>query len=215
MLVTNGKRIVVIPNTGETEEIQKKLKQRAKDNLGSKAKFTIKEDPYEYMECDVTFEELKKIAYPDMDVQFRALGAESVMKPETVIRDIKHVYDQGEKEVIANELCNIQYDKEQKEAEAKAEAKKFKNDIDKMETKISDLASRHRQGYEMKSTECNLHLDFENGNRVYTDLDSKETLHIEPLRPEDYQLKLDFNDGVFEAVEVVEATEAGENPGEE
>lgn len=197
MLVTNGKKIIAFP-AQDLEELSLMLKKRAKDVLGIKAKFAVKSEPYEHIENEIEFDELKKITFPDIDVQFRAIGDEKVQMPQTVIKDIKHTYAPEEKQLLADSFVNIQYEKEQVEKEAKEVAKGYKQKIDQMENQISDLASKHRQGYEIISLECNLHLDFENKNRVYTELDSKELLSVEPLEPKDYQMKMDFKDGGFD-----------------
>lgn len=208
MLITNGSKIVTIPsNMGDLEDIQKTLKSRAKDRLGIKSKFPIIEDKFPYIESDISFEDLKQVCSPDIDVQFRAIGPEKVQLPTTRMKDIKHVFSPEEKQVIADNLCNIMYEKEKLEAEAKSVAKDYKTRIDVMETSMSDLGLKHRQGYEQQSVECNLHLDFENKTRIYTDLNSTDVLSVEPLEPSDYQLKLDFGkNGEFEAIATDDTT---------
>jgi len=211
MLVTNGKRIVLLPrDEAELEKVAATLKKRAKDVLGVKnAKFAIVEDPFPHIvnENEFTFAELKQLCVPDIDLQFRAIGNERVQLPDTKMKDIKHVYSPDEKMQIADDFCNAQYEKETVEAEAKAEAKKFKQQIDKFETQISDLSTKHRQGYEMQNVECHLHLDFENEVRVYTDKETGDILSTEPLLPTDRQMRIEFKEGQFEQPEAPEAPE--------
>lgn len=196
MLVTNGTKIVTIPSdAAELENMASTLKKRAKDVLGIKAKFEVVDKPFMHITSEIEFEDLKKICFPDIDVQFRAIGSESVQMPTTTIKDIKHTYTAEEKQVLADNFVNIQYEKEALEREAKESAKGYKAQIDKMEGQISDLAAKHRQGYETQSQECNLHLNFETGMRVYTALNSNEILATEPMEPKDYQMRIEFKDG--------------------
>lgn len=205
MLVTNGKKIVSFPkNDEELESTSKLLKKRAKDVLGISAKFEIKTDEhYSYISNDkeLSFQDLKQLCIPDIDIQFRAIGNESVQLPETKMKDIKHTFSQEEKMQIADEFCNAQYDKEIEEAEAKAVAKQFKSKIDALETKISELSTKHRQGYEMRNVETLLHLDFESNTRVYTDKETGDVLFTENMQPQDKQMRISFNQTADETIE--------------
>lgn len=200
MLVSNGKKLLQFPQVEaeKLEETAKLLKKRAKDVLGINAKFPIKEDPFPHIinQDELEWKELKQICMPDLDLQFRAIGPEKVQMPETRHKDIKYQFTLEEKNQIADQFCNAQYDKEKEEAEAKRIAKEFKQAIDALEAQISELSMKHRQGYEMRTIECNLHLDFENGVRIYTDINSEEIMHTGPMTIEDKQLKIEFGDAV-------------------
>jgi len=215
MLVTNGKKILLFPqNEEEMQKTAEMLRKKAKDIMGvAKAKFPIIDGPpYTYIENSngFTFAELKTMCGFDVDIQFRAIGPETVQMPDTRMKDIKHTYSPEEKQVIADNLVNTMYDKEKLEAEAKAIAKDYKSRIDQMETQMSDLGLKHRQGYEMKTKECHVHFDFENNVKIYTDKETEEVYATEPMEPKDYQTKLEFgSDGTFEEPEAIE-----ENSGE-
>lgn len=202
MLVTNGKKIVLLPHDSERmQQIAKDLKSKAKDVLGIKsAKFSMHEEPYPHLinEEDLSFQDIKKLCFGVIDVQFRAIGNESIQMPETKMKDIKHIFSPEEKANIAESFCNEQYELEKVTAEAKAVAKNYKSTIDAHAGSIAELSAKHRQGYEIRNTECHLHLDFETNVRIYTDVETGDVLHTEPMEPVDRQMRIEFKNGEFE-----------------
>lgn len=198
MLVTNGKKIVLLPyDETKLQDIAKTLSKRAKDVLGlNKVKFEFFNSPYPYLENtkEFSFDELKKLCVPDMDIQFRALGPEKVQLPSVKIKDIRHEFTVDEKTLLATTICEAQADKEKTET-AKALANKgYKEQLDSLEATISESSKKYREGYEIQSREVHLHLDFENKVRVYTDKDTGAILHTEELQPQDYQTKLELKE---------------------
>lgn len=214
MLVTNGKKIVLLPHNSERmQEIAKELKSKAKDVLGIKsAKFSMHEEPYPHLinEEDLSFQDLKKLCFGSIDIQFRAIGNESVQMPETKMKDIKHVFSPEEKANLAESFCNEQYELEKVTAEAKAVAKQYKQTIDAHAASIAESSTKHRQGYEIRNVECHLHLDFETNVRVYTDVETGDVLHTEAMEPGDRQMRIEFKNGEFEQEEGSEFDANGE-----
>ena len=214
MLVTNGQKIVTIPhNEEELERISKLLVKRAKDVLGiSKVKFKVQTEPFPHIsnESELTIAQLKQMGTPDMDIQFRAIGKEKIQHPEIKMMDIKHTFSDEEKAKIADDLCNTMYEIEQEEAAKKSVMDDFKQKIGSLETKSKTLADKHRSGFEIRTMECNLHLDFEKGVRIYTAKDTDEMVHTEPMEPKDYQMKIEFTGDNFDYVEAEIETASGE-----
>lgn len=197
-IFTNGKRIVIAANNDPAtyEEVAKNLKVRAKDVLARKAKFAISEEPMLHIENvdEINFNDLKTMCLPDIAVEFRAFGSEKVMLPEEKTKDIRHDFTAEEKVQMASKLCDTQAEKEKEEAEKKSVMQGYKERIETMENTITELAGKYRQGYEWQTRRTNLHLDFETGNRIYTDLETGEILHSEPLERKDFQMKLEFGE---------------------
>lgn len=211
MLVTNGKKITNFPtNADELEKMGAELKKRAKDVLGVKIKFEFKDEPFPYLELDekthLTYQELRQLCVPDIDLQLRGFGNERIQMPETKTKDIKYVFTDDEKRDLADKFCNAQYDLEQVSQEAKSVAKTYKSKIDNLETEISELSAKHRQGYEIRTIETNLHLDFESNLRIYTDKETGDIVHQEPLEAKDKQLKIEFVNGQLDEETFVEET---------
>lgn len=201
MLVTNGNKILLFPqDLDKLNQLCVDLKKRAKDVLSvGKAKFEVKEDEnnhYMYIANiqGFTYEELRQICMPDLDLKFRAIGTERVQMPTTKLKTIRHQFTEEEKAKLADELCDKQYDKEKLEDEKKATNKKFAQEIEVLENIISGNAKLHRQGYELQEREANLHLDFENKCRVYTDVNNDDVLLTEPMEPQDFQMQIEFGD---------------------
>lgn len=204
MLITNGKKIVTLPHDPDKlQEIADTLKKRAKDNLGLKGvKFELQTEPFPHLlnVKELSFEELQAICKPDMDIQFRAIGDERVQLPAKKIKDIKHTFNDEEKMKIADNLCDTQFEKEKVEAEKKDVVKQYSQRIEGMETSISELANKHRQGYEIRTETVFLHLDFENKVRVYTHVETGAILHQEPLEAIDYQMRIEWKENEFAEV---------------
>ncbi len=204
MLITNGKKIVLLPdNPEQLNELAKDLKKRAKDVLSKKAKFEVKEDEngkFTYIENtdEFTFDELRQICLPDLDLKFRAIGVERVQMPTKKLKTIRHEFTHEEKEQIADLICNTQQEKEKLEDEKKAANKHFSSQIEKLEGTISNNAKMHRQGYELQDKECYLHLDFETKARIYTDIETGDILHSEAMVSEDFQMMINFGEDGLE-----------------
>lgn len=207
MLITNGKKIVLLPdNPEQLNELAKDLKKRAKDVLSKKAKFEVKEDDngkFTYIENtdELEFDELRQICLPDLDLKFRAIGVERVQMPKKKLKTIRHEFTHEEKEQIADLICNTQQEKEKLEDEKKAANKHFSSQIEKLEGTISNNAKMHRQGYELQDKECYLHLDFETKARIYTDIETGDILHSEPMVSEDFQMMINFGEDGLEEPE--------------
>lgn len=209
MLVTNGTRIVVLPyDADKLEEVKKALTKRAKDVLGvNKAKFELLETPYPHLTnaSEFSFEELKQLCVPDMDLQFRALGTERVQLPTKKLKDIRHEFTTDEKVTLATTMAEAQAEKEKQESEKSQINKQYKERIDGLELTISENGKKYREGYEIQTRETNLHLDFENKVRVYTDINDGSILHQEALETSDYQMRLELREnGEFEEPEAQE-----------
>ena len=211
-IFTNGSKIVIAQNNDPAthEELAKNLKVRAKDVLAKKAKFSIGEEPMLHIANvdGLSFEDLKMMCQPDIAVEFRAFGNEKVMLPSETNKDIKHEFSAEEKASIASKMADAQLEKEKTEAEKKAANAGFKEALDTVENSIIELAGKYRQGYEWQTMRCHQHFDFETGNKIFTDIDSGEILHSQPLEKKDFQLRLEF--GKMGAIEAPAEDEKGD-----
>jgi hypothetical protein len=196
MLLSNGKKIILRPQTDieDVAKVAQTLKKRAKDFIGKNATFSVHEEPFQHIsnDSDLEWNELKQLCIPDMEIQFRAIGNDKVRMPEARLKEVKFKFTLEEKNEIAIKFCNAQFEKEQLEAEAKEVAKEFKTKINEYEQAISELSTKYREGSEYRTIECDVHLDFEGGVKIYTDIASGEVVHSEPLTIEDQQLKIEF-----------------------
>ena len=199
MLITNQKIIVA---SGITEAIFKEIITEMTDNAqqlyrNKDIKFPFVLDPYPHClnESQLLFTELKEACGDGIDLQFRAIGDESVQLPGARTKTVKHVYSVDEKQVIADDICRSQLEKESLEDEKKQSNKSYNSKLEKIESLISKLASDHRVGSEDRDKECYVIYNFEEKVKNYIDTTSGELVHVENLVDSDYQMRIDQNPG--------------------
>ena len=195
MLITNGKVIVAMDmKKSMFLEVIAHLTVNARRLLGNKSiNFPFKELPYPHCEneADLMFAELKESCGDATDIQFRAIGDESVQMPGSRVKTVKHLITIDEKQIIADDLCIHQEEKETVEEEKKNVAKGYKDRLDKVESDMSSLARKHRMGYEEQDIDCFVILDYADSTKSYVQKDTSEVLLTEDMVATDYQLRID------------------------
>jgi len=195
MLITNGKKIVSLDmKRDDFIQVIEEVTENARELLGNpEIEFSAVELPYFHFlnASNLLFTELKEACGDTVDIQFRAIGDESVQLPGSRVKTVKHYFSPDEKREIADELCLSQEQKEELEEEKKAEVKRFKDKLDALENNMSNLARKHRMGYEERDKNCFVILDFVERVKSYIDKSTYEVVHTEELAPEDFQMRID------------------------
>lgn len=214
MLYTNGKLIVIANNNlDELDQYIAKMQKRARElNGNKKIKFSFNESPFPHYTVtpELSYDQLKEAAEGVVELNFRALGNEIITLPGRKRKEIKHHYSPEEKNKIAEEFTELQYDKEQTEEEKKTVNKQYADKISVMEQRISHLSSLHRQGYEIRNEEVLEQLDFANGMKYFVNPDTNEVLHSQELSRSDYQMRMEYTDGFMQESEPPAGAATGE-----
>lgn len=195
LLITNGKLIVnPAMHIDELEEAIKVITENAKNDGIKKPLFKKIDIPFVCFEnkSEIDFFKLKQYCPEYVDLQFKAIGKESVTLPITKMKEIKHVYSPEELDKIAEGFAQKQQEKENLEDEKKQVNKQFADNITIHETEISELANKYRLRYEIQSKTCRVILDFKEGNKYFIDPNTNELLHTEKLTPEDQRSLFDL-----------------------
>lgn len=195
LLITNGKLIVnPAMHVEELDEVIKVIKENAKNDGIKKPTFKKLEEPFTCYEnvSGIEFFKLKQYCPDYVDIQFKAIGKESVTLPVTKMKDIKHIYTPEELNDIAEDFAMKQKEKEDLEETKKQVAKRYSDDIATHEAEISELANKYRLRYEIQSRDCRVILDFKDGQKYFVDPESEELLHTEKLTTEDQRSLFDL-----------------------
>jgi len=199
LLITNG-RLIVNPamHIEELEEVIKVITENAvNDGMKNTVKnplFKREEQPFTCFEnvTGIEFFQLKRYCPDYVDLQFKAIGKESVTLPVTKMKDIKHTYTPEELDIIADEFSQKQKEKEDLEDEKKQVSKRYADQIATLETEISEHANKYRLKYEIQNKECRVIFDFKENKKYFVHPESEELLHSENLTTEDQRTLFDL-----------------------
>ena len=104
----------------------------------------------------------------------------------------KHVYSDNEKLTMAAELSELFIEVDKLEAKKKRITDEFKDKINSLECKKSQIAKSYRTGFELNDVVCDLYLDLDAQERVWVEQQTKEVIRKEPMEAQDRQLKLEI-----------------------
>ena len=104
----------------------------------------------------------------------------------------KHFYSDHEKLNMAGELSELFIEVDKLEAEKKRITDEFKDKINSLECKKSQIAKAYRTGFEVNDVLCDLHLDIDAQERVWVEHKTLEVIRKEPMEVQDRQLKLEI-----------------------
>lgn len=204
MILTNGKIIVdANKDIAYLTEVMDIMKERATDKLTIELDVELIEEdeerkyPYIKLNSVIEFHNLQKICEPDIEIQYRAMGNETIQMPEDYVKDFDYHFTPEEMAGIASKMAENISEKEMLEEEKKASAKAYATKIDGVEKIIKNNGRLYREGYQVNTYNCSLHLDFEEKKRIWTDKETGTIIHTEELKPEDYS-KMVFGE-VFDA----------------
>lgn len=196
VIFTNGRLIISpVPNFEAFEEAIKEAQERAREQIGNKKiVFKALKEPFDCFENSnkLSFQQLKECMPEYVEFSFKAIGRESVTLPAKQMKDIKHIYTPEEKETIAEDICELQNQKELLIEEKKEVTKSFSAKIESKETALSENSKKYRQGYEWQTKECSITLDFIEKQKHFSDSVTGVLLHTEPLTAEDQRSLFDM-----------------------
>ena len=213
MLITNG-RIIIIPNNDidELERLISIIRTNAQNIFNDKKiKFTYLDDPYPHFKNDskLDFDQLQEACRPDIDLQFRAIGEETITLPGFKPREIKHVFSEEEKMDLGEKMANSLKLVEEIESEKKAAMAEFKARIEAAEQDVHEAGDAWRNGYEMRQMDVLVTIDYVAKKKYYIDPDSGNVLDIMEIDPADWQMQMKFEGQGFQQ------SEPGDAPFEE
>jgi hypothetical protein len=105
-------------------------------------------------------------------------------------RYLKYTFTREEKEGLSDELARNVNDLKQKQLHKKEMVKSLDSGIAALETSISGLATRVKDGYEFRDIECEMVFDYESRMKIVTRLDDKTEVEKEPMTADELQRKL-------------------------
>lgn len=215
MLITNGK--ILIDASGDLQQLDETIElltKRAKEQ-GNQLHFDAQSEPIPayIMPVGLTYDELRELCLPNIDIHFRIIGDEQTAHPVLKRRDIKHIFSPEEKEDLANNLAQREKDKEDLTEEKKSVVKDYNGKIDFIAADISTIASKYREGYEYRNIDVVVIYDFETKQKLYAHPETNEVLDSEAMKAEDYQLRFNLKDSkqIGEVIMNLEQGGAGEN----
>lgn len=116
------------------------------------------------------------------------------MAEKTVDVYAKYEFSKKELDAIAEDMAlKIAEVKDLKEVQKNANAE-FKNQIDQLNTRVTELAEAYNNKGEYRNIACLLKLDFENNKRIFTSEETGEVIKEEEMKPEDRQTDIEDND---------------------
>lgn len=193
MKIYTNTKFIVAPESNK-EELQDLLTglKLSTEKQPEKGKFSIQFEPFKaiVLPTGLSYQQIKELL-PEHHVEFRAIGDSEIELPFVQSKTYKHEYTPEEKAAIADEFCEKQEEKEALEVEKAEAAKKYKIKIDACETEIQTLAQQHRQGWEEKTAECFVRLDFVGKVKYFIHKETKEVLATDELNDNDRQLRID------------------------
>ena len=209
MLITNG-RIIIIPNNDidELERLISIIRANARNIFNDKKiKFTYSDDPYPHFKNDagLDFDQLQEACRPEIDLQFRAIGEESIILPGLKPKEIKHVFSEEEKMDLGEKMANALKLVQDIESEKKAEMAEFKARIEAAEQDVYEAGDAWRNGYEMRQMDVQVTIDYIARKKYYVDPNTGNVLATEDLEPEDWQMQMKFEGQLFHQGEPSEA----------
>jgi len=104
----------------------------------------------------------------------------------------KHFFADHEKLDMASELSELFLEADKLEAEKKRITDEFKEKINSLECKKSQIAKAYRTGFEVNDVLCDLYLDIDAQERVWVEHETLEVIRKEPMEVRDRQLKLEI-----------------------
>jgi len=167
----------------------------AKRNNHEFTDFQVEEDEGGFLAIKLpnpySYELLKSMIPSGELLEFKAIGDTVFEIPHLQKKAYKHYFSEVEKSNIAESLCKVQAEKENLVNEKKMVVKNYSDQIEAKESSISDLAGSYRQGWEDRTADCIVQIDYGSKQKVFIDPETKETLSMEELSLSDYQLRLD------------------------
>lgn len=224
MLITNGK-VIVIAN-GDIDQLAgyiEQLEERFLTHLEKEVKFTYQDEPRKQFAVPdgITFEDLKAVASPDIELHFKIIGTETTKVPGTETREIKHIFDENEIMELGKRLAQLEKDKSVAIASMKQEVKRLKEGIEQIEIDIAESSSQIRESHKFVPMKVEASIDFDNKQKYFTAPGDTVVLSVLPLEPSDYQLRFlfpgekaevpEFKEVVEEIVESIETETDEEN----
>lgn len=104
--------------------------------------------------------------------------------------DVKVDLTMDEKNAAGQELAHKKQQLDQVDVDRKSRMAAFKDQLDEIKARMSDLSNKVTLGYEYRKFSCRLYLDFVNNVRIYKDRDTGRELAKRPLEADDYQMRL-------------------------
>jgi hypothetical protein len=95
--------------------------------------------------------------------------------------EIKHILSDKEITELAQKLAAEIRHYGAVQSDKKATLAMFKADLEEIDKKIQDISGKIMTGYDMKTVECVVDVDYTTNKRTYRDPDSGEILKIEDM----------------------------------
>jgi hypothetical protein len=196
MIYTNTKVLVVANNDVDLiTRVAESMSDFAKRNNHEFTEFVVEEDEGGFLAIKLpnpySYELLKSMIPSGELLEFKAIGDTVFEIPYLQKKAYKHYFSDAEKSNIADNLSKVQAEKESLVDEKKLVVKGYSDKIEEKESAISDLASSYRQGWEDRTSDCIVQIDYGSKQKVFIDPETKEVLSMEELSLSDYQLRLD------------------------
>ena len=116
------------------------------------------------------------------------------MEEKFSIELIKHTLSEEELKTISSEMAKQTIDRQGAEEAKKGVMSDFKARIDGLTADIARAARRVTTGYEHRDIKCRVEMDFEQGMVFYYRTDTGELAKERPMRPDERQKNMDFEE---------------------
>ena len=123
---------------------------------------------------------------------------------KTIFRLVEETLTEKQRRTVSDELADDLLARDMLDAERKASAKKFKDDLTVLAVRIERAGEKLRTGIHGVGYVCRLILNPKKKEREYVDTDSGKIVDTEPFREEDLQVDI-FDTVKKEAAEEKEA----------
>ena len=106
----------------------------------------------------------------------------------------KHVFTEDEKREIATDMAQEVSNLQQIEDAKKAVMSDYKSQIDGLQAKINNAATKINNGYEIRSTECEIIPDWDEKIWQTTRIDTGEIIKTREMTNSDLQMDMDIDE---------------------
>ncbi len=128
------------------------------------------------------------------EIKLRSFNGESLKLQAKHNVEIKHIFTVDEMIELRDDLAKTVLELESQKTRKAQIVKQYNAKIEELDDHLSATAHTVNQGYEYRTVDCDVVLDFESKKRLYVDPSSGLVAKTEDLRSTDYQLTLFVGD---------------------
>lgn len=212
MIITNGK--IIVSSENDYDSLKNFFTELVNTHNEARGASLV---PEEYLEegSEFTYYEIPKGIELTEVLEFGAnltgIYADDIIeKPGKTLVEYKHVFTSDEQLENGDTMARCTIEIAELEGKKKEQMANYSAKIEEQKAIMAKYAGFINTGYDMKDTEAKVVLDFGSGKRHYKSIQTGKIIKSEPLRSEDRQIEIQF-----EQIDVPKEGEEQANEGAE